>query len=284
MSDKNINLNYREAGDHMKTKSPVIALAICLLVLTVCLSPAAYGKGGIDLIADQFVSNEAKDQARLAVNTTLKFFHNTYGLSLEKDVQVYLVTDRTAYKRALKRWYDMNEAEAAHRAQKSAGTAGDATIVVDVGDIRSREAQLFCLCHEIVHQFQGQASRGRTGSIMWVAEGVAEALAAQILATAGVTGGTDYQNRCLSILKKATSRPRLENLHTLQDWFAAIEAHGSMVTYGTATVAVLALVQRHGYEPLFIYFRALNQASPEDAFYQAFGVKVSSFERDFHPF
>ncbi len=115
-------------------------------------------------------------------------------------------------------------------------------------------------------------------------EGVANAIAAHILATAGIKGGVDYQKQWLETLQKARGWPSLENLHTPKEWYAAMQAYSPNVTYGTASLAVLKLVQWRGYQPLFAYFSALKQTSPEDAFYQAFGARVGDFEKQFRPF
>jgi hypothetical protein len=106
-------------------------------------------------------------------------------------------------------------------------------------------------------------------------------MAAHIMETAGLGGAVDYRRVWQGKRQNAAGGPRLENLHTQKEWFAALEAYGGGATYGTAALAVLALRQRHGYEPLLAYFRALSRLSPEDAFHQTFGVRLSSFERDF---
>jgi hypothetical protein len=56
------------------------------------------------------------------------------------------------------------------------------------------------------------------------------------------------------------------------------------VAYATSALAVLNLVRSKGNQPLFAFFKALKNANPEDAFSQAFGVKLSDFEKDFRPY
>lgn len=270
----------------MKTKSLAMALAACLFFLSLCLSPAARA-ARIDVVVEHGVKKEAETQARMALDTALNFFQNTYGLGLQRNLQVILVPDKMGYTRALKQSYGLSEGDALKLANKTAGfsrgSAG-ATIIVNMGSLHNNLARLFCLCHELVHQFQSQESRDKHAAIRWVSEGAADAIAAHILETAGVRGAASIKKYWLENLRKARSLPRLEKLHTYQDWFAAMDAHGSVVTYGTAATAVLLLVQWKGYRPLFAYFSALRQGvSPEEAFYRAFGARVGDFEKQFHP-
>ncbi|MHB8069117.1 MAG: hypothetical protein ACYDIC_14605 [Desulfobaccales bacterium] len=270
----------------MKSKFLVISLALCFFWLQVCLLPAAYGATRLDLVVGYGVDNHSEAQARLALDTATNFFQNTYGLGLERDLQIFLVPDQDAYRTALIQRYNLSDNQARNVAESTAGfsrgSAG-ATIVVNMGNLRSGLSQLFCLCHELVHQFQSQESRDRHNSIRWLSEGVAEALAAHILETAGLKKA-DYKGYWQGIVKKAPRFPRLENLHSYNEWFASMEANGSQVTYGTAALAVLTLVQWKGYRPLFAYFTSLQQLSPEAAFVQAFGATVADFEKQFTPF
>jgi len=267
----------------MKAKSLARALAVCLWLLNLSLSPPAYGGARIDLVVEHGVDKEAETQVRSAINTTIDFFQNTYGLSLEKNIRVLAAPDKLNYKEAIKQWYGASDAMAGYQADRSVGLQSRGTIIVDLGERRNRHGKIFTLCHEIVHHYQSQESRDRHGAIRWMTEGVADVIAAHILETAGISG-VDFKQRTLAILKRTQNWPKLENLHTPKDMEAANRAYGSGVTYGTAGLAVLTLVEWRGYQPLFAYFRALKNTSPEEAFYQAFGARVSDFEKQFRPF
>lgn len=267
----------------MKAKFLVTALAACLILLNLCFSPAAYGGARIDITVEHGVEKEAEAQARLAVSTILDFFQRTYGIGLEKDIRVLLVPDKSNYKQAIKQWYGASEAMAVVQSEMSAGLQSKGTIIVNLGTIHNSKSQVFCLCHEIVHHYQYQESRGKYGSIRWITEGVADAIAAHILETAGIKSPGSYKKRWQEILQKAQSWPKLEKLHSGQEWYAAMGAYGG-IPYRTASLAVLTLIEWRGYRQLFTYFQALRQTSPEDAFYQAFGARLDDFEKQFRPF
>lgn len=284
IAGKSIAANHYKAGKPMKTRSSFMALASVLFFLIVCGPPEAFGAGRIDVILDRGVSRESEAQTRLAIDATSDFFKKTYGLALERNLEIFVVPDKKAHINALKQRYSLTESEASNSANHTAGSALGGVIVVNVGNTGSNQDYFFCLCHEMVHYFQSQESQDyRTGSIKWLTEGVADALAAQIMTAAGVKYA-DPQSRWPEILKKAQKTPRLEHLHSHGDWSAAISAYGSTVAYKTSAVAVLTLIQSKGNKPLFAFFQALRNAKPEDAFYQAFGVKLSDFEKDFRPF
>jgi len=267
----------------MKTKSLVLALVFGIFCFNIYLSPAVSAGARIDLLVEHGVEKEAETQARLAVNAIFDFFHNTYGLSLERDIKIVLTPDKLNYKDAIKQWYGASEAAAGLQSEITSGLQSRGTIIINLGNIHNNRKQLFVLCHEIVHHFQSQECQNQYGSIRWMTEGVANAIAAHILATVGIRGA-DYQKQWLETLKKARGWPGLEKLHTPQEWFAALQAYNPEVTYGTASLAVLNLVRWRGYQPLFAYFSALKQTSPEDAFYQAFGARIDDFEKQFRPF
>lgn len=258
----------------MKTK-PLMTLAACLFILNFWVSPAAFA-ARVDVVVDHGVENNAEAQARATVNGVFDFFQKTYGITMQRDFRVKFSCDKLNYKKAIKDWYGANEAQASYLAHSS-GLAKGGTLIVDLGDIKDNYLQLFILCHEIVHFYQGQESNDKHGSIRWMSEGVANAIAAHIMETVGGQTPGLWKKLWIERLKSASNWPKLENLYSYN------QMRGSLA-YDTASLAVLTLVQWRGYPALFAYFRNLKNASPEDAFYQAFGVKVSDFEKSFRPF
>jgi hypothetical protein len=268
----------------MLAKSLVMALAAGLLGFNLGFSPPAFGAARVDLVVEHGVEKDAEAQARAVVSGVLDFFQGTYGIGLQRDIRIKFSCDKLNYKKAIMSEYGANEALAAQRANSSWGLQKKGTLLVDLGDINSNYLQLFVLCHEMVHFYQAQESQDKHHKIGWMLEGSADALAAHILATVGVKGASSYKSRSLEMLKQARRIPSLEVLHTQRGLMAACGTYGSRVTYTTSAMAVLTLVEWRGYPALFAYFQALKQAKPEDAFYQAFGTKLTDFEKQFSPF
>jgi hypothetical protein len=260
----------------MKTKSLVMALAACLFLLNVCASPPAFG-GRVDVICDHGLNKDAEAQARAAVQGIFDFFQKTYGIGLQRDIRIKFSCDKLNYKKAIMNEYGASEARAAYDARGSSGLQRGGTLIVDLGDIHGNYWQLFVLCHEIVHFYQGQESQDKYGSIRWITEGSANAIAAHIMETVGGQDAGVYKKMWVEHLKRAQNWPKLENLRNPNQI-------GAYLGYDTASLAVLTLVEWRGYPALFTYFRNLKNASPEDAFYQAFGTRLNDFEKSFRPF
>jgi len=258
----------------MKTNSLVVAA--CLFLLNLCASPAAYG-GRIDVVVDHGVEKDAEAQARATVQGVFDFFQKTYGIGLQDDIRIKFSCDKLNYKKAIKDWHGISEAQANYRAQNSAGIALKGDLIVDLGDIKGNNWQLFVLCHEMVHFYENQESQGKHGSIRWMSEGVANAIAAHIMETVGGQSQDTWKNYWIENLKKAQNYPSLEYLRSPNQM-------RSQLAYNTASLAVLTLVEWRGYPALFTYFRNLQNDRPDEAFYQAFGTRLSDFEKSFRPF
>jgi len=216
----------------MKTKSLLLNLAVCFLLLNVCISPPAFG-GRIDLIVGHGVDKEAEAQARATVDGVFNFFQKTYGIGLQKDIRINLSCDKHSYKKAIMSEYGRSEASAARTANRSVGLQLGGTLLVDLGDSSRRNFKLFTLCHEIVHFYQAQESQDKHGSIDWICEGVAEVLAAHIMETVGKQSPGYWKEYWREGLKDARDWPRLENLHS---------SMGAPFAYDTSALAVLTLV------------------------------------------
>jgi len=265
----------------MKTNSLVVAA--CLFLLNLCASPAAYG-GRIDVVVDHGVEKDAEAQARAAVNGVFDFFQKTYGIGLQRDIRIKFSCDKLNYKKAIQDWYGASEGQASQVAHNTAGLQRRGDLIVNLGDINNDYKQLFVLCHEMVHFYQGQESQDKHGAIGWMVEGSADALAAHILETVGVKNASGYKKWWIENLKKARGLPSLEDLHTHRGLMSACYTYGGRVTYTTSALAVMTLVEWRGYPALFAYFQALKNSSPDDAFYRAFGAKATDFEKQFRPF
>jgi hypothetical protein len=266
----------------MRAKSLFLTLTFCLACLYVGFPAAAQG-ARLDVVVDHGVEKDAETQARAAVNATIDFFQQTYGLGLNRDLRIRFSCDKTNYKKAIKDLYGVSEAQASLQSKISLGLQMKGTLIVNLGEIHNNFLQLFVLCHEIVHHFQGQMSQDKHGTLRWMSEGMADAVAGHVLETLGVKGATQYRNWWQENLKKARGWPKLENLHTRGQWLAAIGAYGSLATYKTSAMAVMTLVQWKGYRPLFAYLNDLKHDKPEEAFYRAFGTRLSDFEKQFRP-
>ncbi|MDD2903096.1 MAG: hypothetical protein PHU44_11755, partial [Syntrophales bacterium] len=154
----------------MRAKPLVMTLAICLGCLNLGLTPPVQG-ARIDVVVDHGIEKDAEDQGRAAVNGIIDSFQSNYGVALERDMRIKFSCDKLNYKKAIQNWYGLGEAQANFHAQNSKGLQSQGTLIVNLGELRGNFPQLFVLCHEMVHHFQGQISGDRHGSLRWMSEG-----------------------------------------------------------------------------------------------------------------
>ena len=269
----------------MRIRYLFVSLGAMLFLLTAGWLPAAQGADQVDVIVDRGVSREAEGLTRTALEATMDFFNKAYGLSLERKLEIFLVADEQTHIKELRQRYSMPGSMASHTAGNFGGIAGGEVIIVNTNQRGGKQSYMATVCHEIVHIFQNQASRGnKYGSIKWMTEGVAQALAAQIMASAGVPGALGALKQWPEMLRRAGNTPRLEYLRTYRDWDSAGKTFGYPVVYTTAAVAALTLMKERGSKPLFAFFHNLSKTEPEAAFYQAFGLKLSEYEKSFRPY
>ncbi|RJR32724.1 MAG: hypothetical protein C4567_18105 [Deltaproteobacteria bacterium] len=259
----------------MQTKASVLILAACLFLFNFCHSPAAFA-ARVDVVVDHGVEKKAETQARATINGVFDFFHRTYGIAMQRDIRIKLSCDKFNYKKAIKDWYGASEAQASFLSHSS-GLAKGGTLIVDLGGTKGNYLQLFILCHEMVHFYQGQESNDKHGPVRWMSEGVANVIAAHIMETAGGQSSGTWKKYWLERVKSVPNFPRLENLRSPNQMMVPL-------SYDTASLAVLTLVEWRGYPALFAYFRNLKNTDSENAFYQAFGAKLSDFEKSFRPY
>ena len=268
----------------MRMKYLLSSLAALLFCLSVWGPPSARGAGQVDVIVDNGVTREAESATRQAIDATMDFFKRNYGLSMERKLEIFIVPDQRTHVRELRQRYSMPGSMASRNAKNFGGIASGGVIVVNTNR-GGRQNYMDTVCHELVHVFQNQESRGnRYGSIKYMTEGVAQVVAAQIMAAAGIKGPYDPGKLWPAVLKKAGRTPRLEHLRTYRDWDTAGRTYGYRVVYTTAALAALNLLKEKGSKPLFAFFRNLRKNKPEAAFYQAFGINLSEFEKSFRPY
>lgn len=147
--------------------------------------------------------------------------------------------------------------------------------------------------HEATHQVQSRVTGNNYDyvGLYWLAEGMAEVVAAQMTERLGLAEIRQYRSLWISDLRNAKSRPQLSCLDRENGWLESSQKHGVPITYDVASLAALRLVDLKGWPSLLQYFnylrnyRDLTKANPpEEAFLKAFGMSIADFERDFEAY
>jgi hypothetical protein len=232
----------------------------------------------ITVEADPRLGPDMVAMTNRAVEAAQAFFSREFGLTLDHDVRIVLAADKDEFIEALVHEAHNSPSFATEQAEHASGVSQNANIIEHL----SRKADLgtvaFILCHEITHQFQHQTSNGRHNPVRWLSEGVADSLAARIVAGMGLGRLDDMCRQWEKIARGASDRPRLAGLHGWEDWKAARDRYGSNIVYRMGDVAVLELIDRKGLAALFDYFRLLRTLPHAQAFEKAFDLDLDNFE------
>lgn len=264
----------------------VVRLALVILSVAVFAFssvPVASAAGVVQIVAEPGVSEAIWGNGQVAIDLTVELFRNTFGMELERDIKLVIAPNQDAYIQALQREFRVTQEEAERRARTTSGWSAGRTIVQNAASLPTRRQQVFNTAHELVHQYQGQTCGGRCGAIKWLHEGTGDAIAAQVVELAGEQTLEQYKTAWTSELRRAQKRPSLSALYTTDEWYVALDQYGSSLTYRTAGVATLGLVEQAGTEALWAYFAALQEADAPDAFIAAFGLSLEEQEALFPP-
>jgi len=238
---------------------------------------------GIGVTADPRIAPEVVRDVKEAADATVAFFQDTYGLELTRFVGIILVTDKEAYRQALTDTVKMSPKWIDRTVEYSGGISwGNYVVSRNVGLHITRPERQRDIIHEIVHQYQSDiAASDARGILTWVREGMADAIAAQVLDKTGLRTMEDDRQGWLSLARKYKAFPEFSALNDLNGWYAAQDRYGSWCPDATAYLAVDLLVQRKGHDALIAYLRSAKTQDAASAFQDAFGVSLDDFTRDF---
>ena len=110
---------------------------------------------------------------------------------------------------------------------------------------------------------------------------MADAMGAQLVAKTRLFSVPQYKANWQTGIAMSPQKPFLSELRTSNGWSNSLSAYGGPLTYKTAGLANLVLLERHGTPKILAYFRELSRgATPESAFRQAFGQEMDQFENE----
>ena len=260
-------------------------LALCLLtllLLTGCVSAAPDKTPPLLVSIESGASitpEETADFQQAALATTA--YYQEQGLQLKKPVTLVLTRNRQAFLTESVSRFKVSELEV-HKAAKAVDAlAGDHLIVFNVNGTPTTRQRVFILAHELTHQYQRELAGANAGGVKWMLEGMAEAVGAQLVARAGFFSVPQYKANWQTGITLAPQKPALSELRNSSGWSNSLSTYGGPLTYKTAGLANLVLLERHGTPKILAYFRELSRgATPESAFRQAFGQEMDQFENE----
>lgn len=283
---------YENSGNEVKhrlaytyskgLKQWAILLISFALLLLGCVSAATDNAGTtgirIEYKADIVQSEVADFQASAHVTTK---YYQEMGVQLTQPVLIVLTRNRNAFLAESAVRFGISELEVNRVGKGVDALAGNGVIVINVDGTPTARQRTFLVAHEITHQYQRQIAGAKAGEIMWMLEGMAEAVGAQIVARQGYMSIEQYKTNWQAGISFARKKPSLRELYTRQDWSKALSLYGSGITYKSAGYSNLILLERYGIERVVKYFVDIGKGrGAAEAFEHSFGVNILDFERD----
>jgi hypothetical protein len=165
------------------------------------------------------------------------------------------------------------------------GLTSGHTIVSDITAYPSSAARFKNIAHELTHQYEVSLGGASAHNLMWLSEGTADIMAVSVLSLNKIGSMNGYAKDCMSTLQSVPGTPGLANLRSWEDWIKQANITGLSVNYRTADEAVLFLLGKVGYGPIFTYYQLLGDTgNARQAFSQSFGINLEDFEEEFRAY
>lgn len=258
----------------------IVFIFLILSQMSVVFAPS----GGVEIIRNVGVFNEAERDAAIAVENVKMFFMDNYNLQLKGNVRIILTRDTDDYIRAQLREYKISNEEAQRRGRTSSASSQGTVIIQNVGHsgLVSNPGRIANISHEMIHQYQDQMTNRRAVGLEWLTEGMAGILAVQLTEDWGGKSLSSYKNYCMKEIGAAATLPGLAELRTGKQWKASLEKYGASITYRIAELAVLELQSLAGWDAFVSYYQHSNQASDTELLFErSFGMSLDKFESQF---
>ncbi len=206
------------------------------------------------------------------------------GLVLPADVRVHVYDTRGAFRRGL-----IDEAYvAADRVEEiasfAAGLARPGRVLLHSRAAKGRREWRRLIAHELTHVAQFALAGGDGRADQWLAEGVAERVAFEVLERLGLDTLTERRGRALKGARQhpgfAAGRLDLAALGSPREFTLRHQRDGSLETYQLSFLLADHLVERFGLAGVLDYFRACRRLDRERAFAATFGQSVATFEAE----
>ena len=207
------------------------------------------------------------------------------GLPLPANVGVFIYDSREKFRQGLidEAWVSPQGVE--ELAGFAVGLARPGRVLLNSRAAKARVEWLRLVAHELTHVAQFQLAGGEGRAEQWLAEGMSEHVAYQVLERLGA-GVSLAQHRDAAARRArnqaAFARARLD-LHTLgtaRGFTLRHQKEGSVETYHLAFLMVDYLIAREGFQQLVAYFDRLSTQHRETAFRTAFGQSITEFESE----
>jgi hypothetical protein len=204
------------------------------------------------------------------------------GLPLPAGTRVHVYTTREAFRRGLVKDASMGEKGADELAAFAMGIARPGRALLNGRLAGGGSEWLRLIAHELTHVSQFELAGGEGRAEQWLAEGMAEHVAFQVLE--GLDAGSLELHRRIALARVQRQpafvhgRLELSTLGSPRDFTLRHQREGSIETYHLSFLLADYLIERHGFGKMLEYFGRLKRQPSQAAFRSAFGYTIANFE------
>jgi hypothetical protein len=206
------------------------------------------------------------------------------GLPLPANTRVHVYTTREAFRRGLVQDAAMGEDGADELAAFAIGIARPGRALLNGRMADGGREWVRLVAHELTHVAQFELAGGEGRAEQWLAEGMAEHVAFQVLERLGAGSLAGHRRVALTRVQQqpafAHGRIELRTLGSPRDFTLRHQREGSVETYHLTFLLADYLIERHGFDAMVKYFGRLKRQPSPAAFRSAFGYSIAVFESE----
>ena len=206
------------------------------------------------------------------------------GLPLPASTRVHVYSTREAFRRGLVQDAALGEDGADELAAFAIGIARPGRALLNGRMADGGREWLRLVAHELTHVAQFELAGGEGRAEQWLAEGMAEHVAFQVLERLGAGSLASHRRVALTRVPQqsafAHGRLDLRTLGSPRDFTLRHQREGSVETYHLTFLLADYLIERHGFGAMLEYFGRLKRESSATAFRSAFSYSIAVFESE----
>lgn len=206
------------------------------------------------------------------------------GVALPAEVAVHVYDTRAAFRRGLIEQAEVAADRVDEIASFAAGLARPGRVLLHAGAARSRTEWRRLIAHELTHVAQFALAGGDGRADQWLAEGVAERVAFEVLERLGLGTLAERRAKARKTARRhpavAAGRLDLAALGSPREFTLRHQREGSLETYQLSFLLADSLVERFGLDGVLAYFHTCGRLDRMQAFVAAFGQPVAVFEAE----
>jgi len=259
-----------------------LAAVLALLSCGVARTPSSSASAGLPGAASrvEVIGELGTD----AIERIVDVLTTGLGLPLPANTRVHVYTSREAFRRGLVQDAGMGEAAADELAAFAIGIARPGRALLTRRMAGGGREWLRLVAHELTHVAQFELAGGEGRAEQWLAEGMAEHVAFQVLERLGAGSLAAHRGVALARVQQQPAfvhgRLELSTLGSPRDFTLRHQREGSVETYHLTFLLADYLIERHGFDAMLTYFGLLKRRPSAAAFPSAFGYSIAVFESE----